>query len=124
MEVDADRHHVPVVLKLLIYDVLVLGLDLLQPDVSVGAVDRDMLIEEELQSPAGMGAESILGVVEAARSLDRGVVPASTAQQKRCKPGRAKWINERRHLHRLGLDTCVADVIASIVDRPFEGQIA
>jgi len=45
-------HSVPVVVKLLVDDVLVLGFDLFEPDIAIGAVDGKMSIEEELQPAA------------------------------------------------------------------------
>ena len=44
MEVEADRDHVAIVLELLVHDVLVSSLNLFQPDVAIGAIDRDVLI--------------------------------------------------------------------------------
>jgi hypothetical protein len=48
MEVEADRDHVAIILELLVHDVLVSGLNFLQPNVAIRTIDRDMLIEEKL----------------------------------------------------------------------------
>jgi len=52
VKVHPDRDHVPVVVKLLADDVLVLGFDLFEPDIAIVAVDGKMSIEEELQPAA------------------------------------------------------------------------
>ena len=39
MEVQTDRDHMTVVIELLILDVLILGFNLFQPNVPIGAVD-------------------------------------------------------------------------------------
>jgi hypothetical protein len=39
MEINAGRHHMAVILKFLVDDILVTGFDLLQPEVPVSAVD-------------------------------------------------------------------------------------
>ena len=58
VKVHSDRDHVPVVVKLLADDVLVLGFDLFEPDIAIGAVDGTMSIEEELQPAARMKPEA------------------------------------------------------------------
>jgi len=58
VKVHSDRDHVPVVVKLLAADVLVLGFDLFEPDIAIGAVDGKMSIEEELQPAARMKPEA------------------------------------------------------------------
>src|ERR1700704_436136 len=45
MEVEACSDHVAVVVELLVFDVLVFRVDTLQPNVSVGTVDGDMVVE-------------------------------------------------------------------------------
>lgn len=83
-----------------------------------------MFAEEELQAAAGMGAESILRIIEPTRALDRRVIPTASAEQERGQPRGAERINERGDLHRIGVDTGVADVISAVIDRPFEGKVA
>ena len=46
MEVEACGDHVAVVVEVLVFDVLVFRLDILQPNVPVRTVDRDMVVEE------------------------------------------------------------------------------
>ena len=55
-----NSDHVPVVVKLLVDDVLILGFDLFEPDIAIGAVDGKMSIEEELQPAARMKPEAVL----------------------------------------------------------------
>ena len=78
VKVHSDRDHVPVVVKLLVDDVLVLGFDLFEPDIAIGAVDGKMSIEEELQPAARMKPEAVLRIVESPRPCDGGVVPAAS----------------------------------------------
>ncbi len=49
MEVEAGRDHMAVVVEAFIFDVLVSRFNVLQPNVTIGAVDRDVVAEEELK---------------------------------------------------------------------------
>ena len=80
MEVETCGNHVAVVVEILVLDVLVSRLDILQPNVSVRTVDRDMVVDKKLKASSGMETESILRVIEVARSFDRGVIPPAAAE--------------------------------------------
>ena len=82
MEVEACGNHMTVVVEILVFDVLVFRLDILQPNVSVRTVDRDMVVEEKLEASPGMEAKSILRVIEVAWTTDCGVVPPATTEKK------------------------------------------
>jgi hypothetical protein len=56
MEVEADSNHVAVVVKFLVLDILVFRLNILQPNESIGTVDRDSVAEEELETSSSMEA--------------------------------------------------------------------
>ena len=104
MKVEADGDHVAVVVELLVFDVLVSRLNILQPNVSIGTVDRDVVAEEELEPSSGMEAESILRIIEIARSSDRGVVPPAAAEQKGSQSGMTEGVDQRGDLHGIGVD--------------------
>ena len=80
MEVEAGRNHMAVVVEAFILDVLISRFNVFQPNVAIGAVDRDVVVKEELEASPGMGTESILRVVEIPRSFDGRVVPPSSAE--------------------------------------------
>ena len=48
VKIETDRDHVAVVIELLVGDILIPGLDFFHPDVSVGPVNGEVLIEKEL----------------------------------------------------------------------------
>src|SRR5215207_11034302 len=67
MKVQAYGNHMAIVVELLIRNILVLRLDFFKPDIAVGAVDRPMMIQEELQAAAGVQTEPVLSIVKSAR---------------------------------------------------------
>jgi len=80
MEVEADRNHVPIIVEALILNVLIFRLNIFQPNISIRAVDGDMVIQKKLEASPRMETESILRIVEIARSFDGGVIPATAAE--------------------------------------------
>src|SRR5690242_17298983 len=52
MEVQADRNHMGVVLVFLIDDIFIVGLQFLQPDIAIRAVDGPMVTQHPLEAPA------------------------------------------------------------------------
>ena len=62
VKVHSDRDHVPVVVKLLVDDVLVLGFDLFEPDIAIGAYEKCGL--KKNCSAARMKPEAVLRIVE------------------------------------------------------------
>ena len=124
MEVEAGCDHMAVVVEAFISDVLVSRFNLFQPNVTIGAVDRDVVADEELEPSPGMDTESILRVVEIAWSFDRGVVPPSPAEQKGGQASVAQRIDQCRDLHGVGVRPRALCILSPIVGGPFERQIS
>lgn len=115
MEVEADGNHVPVVVKFLVFNILIFRLNILQPNVSIGTVDRDLVAEEELETSSSMETESILRVIEIARAFDRGVIPPSAAKQKGSQSGMTQGIDQCGDLHGVGMDPRPGRILSSII---------
>ena len=54
-----------------------------------------MFAQKELEACSNMGAEPMLGLVEAVRAFDIGEVPAGPAENERRQPFGAEWIDQR-----------------------------
>ena len=104
MEIEARGDHVAIVVEILVFDVLVSRPDILKPNVSIGTVDRDMVVEEKLKASPCMETESILRIAEVAGSTDCGVIPPAAAEEKRCQTRVPQGVDQRGNLHRIGVD--------------------
>lgn len=111
-----------VILELLILQRRILRLDLLQPDMVVGAVEREMFVQEELQPCSHMGTEAMLCLVEAVRPFDIGKVPAGSTENERRQSFGAKRIDQRGSLNGKGADSGGTDVGLPIVDGAFDRE--
>ena len=105
MEIEADRDHMTVFVKVLIFNVLVFRPNIFQPNISICGVDRNVITEKKLEPSSSMEPEPILRIIEITRAFHRGVVPPAAAEQKGGQAGMTQGVDQRGHLHGIGVNT-------------------
>ena len=85
MKVQPNGHHLAAVLEVLVDDIHFTRHHVFQPYIAVGGVEGPMPVDEELEPPASMQAEAVLGVIKPT-SLDMRVVPPAPAEHKGANP--------------------------------------
>jgi hypothetical protein len=104
-----------IVIEFLVFKILISGLETFQPDVAIGAVDREMVGNEELQPAADVPSESMLRVGKVAGAVDRGKIPSAAPEDERSQSSRAQGLNEQGSLYRIGMGLCPAGELFSAI---------
>lgn len=122
MEVETDCDHMGVIFILFVHQVVIPGLQIFQPDISVAAVNGPMRVEHPLKPATGMQSESVLCIVKSPRTLHLRIVPAATTQQKRAQSLSGEKVDQSRHLDRIGAGEGIVKLLFAVIDRALDGE--